>query len=127
MMSKLKVHSVLSRLCVYKFDREFYATGYTYPLPPQHNVPGWQRIVMMKYFLDDGDDGNYDEDALWAYEGVILPGGQLIVGRWWAPEDDVSQNDIYCGPFIFWNIDSSVPREERGPDSTTGFDMSNAR
>lgn len=123
MTSELKVHSI-SRLHANKFDREFYATGYTYPLPAQHGVPGWQRIVMMKYFLDD--NGNYEEEAIWAYEGVVLPGGQLIVGRWWAPDDNVSQEKVYSGPFIFWNIDPSVPPDERGPEFTTGFDMSNA-
>ena len=116
--------SLVSRTYAYEFNREFYATGYTYPLPSQHGVPGWQRIVMMKYFLDD--NGNYEEEALWAYEGVVLPGGQLIVGRWWAPDDNVPQEKIYSGPFVFWNIDSSVPREERGPHFTTGFDMSHS-
>lgn len=123
MMSMSNVHSLHGHMLT-SFDREFYATGYTYPLPKQLGVPGWQRIVMMKYFLDD--DGSYEDEALWAYEGVVLPGGQLIVGRWWAPDDNVPQEKLYSGPFIFWNIDSSVPREERGPEFATGFDMPNA-
>lgn len=122
MMSELKVHYFTS-CTLTKFDREFYATGYTYPLPPQLGVPGWQRIIMMKYFLDE--NGNYEEGALWAYEGVMLPGEQLIVGRWWAPDDNVPQDKVYSGPFIFWNVDCNVPPAERGPDFTTGFDMPN--
>jgi hypothetical protein len=106
-------------------DEKFYMAGFTYPLPAQQGVPGWHRIVMMKYFMDE-DTGSYEHDALWAYEGIILPGGQLIVGRWWAPEDPVdaaTHDNVYSGPFIFWNIDASIPAEERGPDSATGFDV----
>ena len=22
----------------------------------------------------------------WAYEGVVLPGNQIIIGRWWYPD-----------------------------------------
>lgn len=40
---------------------------------------------MMKYFRDAL--GFFDENALWAYEGVVVPGGQLIFGRWWSPEE----------------------------------------
>jgi len=40
---------------------------------------------MMKYFIDE--NGVWDDEALWAYEGVVLPGGQIILGRWWSPED----------------------------------------
>lgn len=24
-------------------------------------------------------------ESLWAYEGIVLPGGNVIVGRWWSP------------------------------------------
>ncbi len=43
-------------------------------------------MTMMKFFYDSM--GRPDEEALWAYEGVVLPGGQMMVGRWWSPEDD---------------------------------------
>ena len=63
-------------------DETFFASGWLNPLPPQQGIPGWQRMTMMKYFKRP--DGTLDDDAFWAYEGVVLPGGQVIVGRWWA-------------------------------------------
>ena len=61
---------------------------------------------MMKYWTDNS--GGMDLDSLWAYEGVVLPGGMIMVGRWWHPwvEDN---EDEYSGPFILWNVDVSMP------------------
>ena len=55
----------------------------------------------MKYWRDSF--GNIDPTELWAYEGVVLPGGQIIIGRWWYPSPDP---DPLSGPFILWNIDT---------------------
>lgn len=66
-------------------SRDFYSSGWLNPLPPQQGIPGWQRMTMMKYFVDE--DGHWDDEALWAYEGVVFPGGQIMLGRWWSPED----------------------------------------
>lgn len=82
-------------------SENFFADGWLNPLPPQHGIPGWQRITMMKYFVENG---NIDMDALWAYEGIMLPGGRLMVGRWWCPSDGYGQR-MYSGPFILWNVD----------------------
>ncbi|KAH0397274.1 hypothetical protein KCU89_g8447, partial [Aureobasidium melanogenum] len=82
----------------------FLASGYFNPLPPQHGIPGWHRMTMMKYWKDE--HGHMDYNSLWAYEGVVLPGGMVMLGRWWHPSDD---GDEYSGPFIFWNVDASVP------------------
>jgi hypothetical protein len=57
------------------------ALGWLNPLPPQGGIPGWQRITFMKHFSQDYEHPN--EDNLWAYEGVVLPGGRIILGRWW--------------------------------------------
>jgi hypothetical protein len=98
------------------FDEEdFYATGYITPLPPQRGIPGFQRITMMKYFKDKRTD-KVDMNALWAYEGVILPGGQMIVGRWWAPEA-VPESQQYSGPFILWCVDDAYTEKERSVSS----------
>lgn len=59
----------------------FYIDGWLNPLPPQCDIPGWQRVTFMKHFEDD--IANVTDDNLWAYEGVVLPGGKIIVGRWW--------------------------------------------
>jgi hypothetical protein len=62
-------------------QEDFYIDGWLNPLPRQHGVPGWQRLTMMKYFVEEDEygEGEIDLEALWAYEGVILPGGKIIV------------------------------------------------
>ncbi|KAF2722854.1 hypothetical protein K431DRAFT_283679 [Polychaeton citri CBS 116435] len=85
---------------------DFQAAGWLNPLPLQHGIPGWQRMTMMKYFVDHG---TLDTGALWAYEGVALPGGKIIVGRWWSPSE---AGTAYSGPFILWCIDGSARAEE---------------
>jgi hypothetical protein len=62
-------------------EDEYMALGWLNPLPPQGGIPGWQRITFMKHFTEDYENPN--EDNLWAYEGVVLPGGRIILGRWW--------------------------------------------
>ncbi|KAF2448013.1 hypothetical protein P171DRAFT_482705 [Karstenula rhodostoma CBS 690.94] len=84
----------------------FYASGWLNALPPQADIPGWQRITFMKHFEDDLEFVN--RDNLWAYEGVVLPGGKIILGRWWfASSDDevVDLDNEYGGPFIFWAVE----------------------
>ncbi|KAJ4338446.1 hypothetical protein N0V87_003989 [Didymella glomerata] len=79
---------------------DFHAIGWLNALPDQCGIPGWQRITFMKHFAEDLDD--VDSDNLWAYEGVVLPGGRIIVGRWWFASEVVNYNDDYNGPFILW-------------------------
>jgi hypothetical protein len=112
-------------------EDDFNAIGWLNPLPPQHGIPGWQRITFMKHFMDDFDQ--VEQDNLWAYEGVVLPGGRIILGRWWYASEnvdfnvsftraltldlltDIWQND-YNGPFILWAVDESDIEEEEGSD-----------
>ena len=113
-------------------DAEPYlCTGIVHPIPPQQKIPGWQRVTMMKYFGSDkpkkrgsnpshnaftppaddevDDDVEFDDDvdidgSCWCYEGLVLPGGMIMVGRWWSPVD--TSEDMECvGPFIFWNVE----------------------
>jgi len=45
---------------------------------------------------------------MWAYEGCVLPGNRIIVGRWsWITDTQIQDDDIFSGPFIFWNVDDS--------------------
>ena len=101
-------------------EEKFHMVGYIHPLTPQHGVPGWYRVAMMKFFMNK--DKKIVAGTTWAYEGVMLPGGQMIVGRWWAPDTMRPGVNVYSGPFIYWNVDSSLPEEKRGPDSEGGFD-----
>ena len=88
----------------------FHCSGILHPLPPQEDIPGWHRISMMKYFdplTGPSSDGvSYQEAELnggcWAYEGVVLPGGMIMLGRWWSPLDELKR---CMGPFVFWNVD----------------------
>ena len=61
---------------------------------------------MMKYY--NNDDGSRDESMLWCYEGVVLPGGMMIVGRWWSPHTV----NVLTGPFLFWRVDAPPVVEE---------------
>lgn len=59
-----------------------------------------------------GDKYQVDDDAeinpgCWAYEGVVLPGGKIMLGRWWSPMDDTGYKRC-MGPFIFWNVDKDA-------------------
>ena len=59
----------------------------------------------------DFDMYHVDDDAeinagCWAYEGVVLPGGMIMLGRWWSPMDDTGLKKC-TGPFIFWNVDEN--------------------
>ncbi|KAF2739843.1 hypothetical protein EJ04DRAFT_425903 [Polyplosphaeria fusca] len=92
-------------------EEHFYTKGWLNPLPPQPAncvIPGWQRITFMKYFLDEEDVG-IEMDSLWAYEGVVLPGGRMMLGRWWyANNDPRSRSPENSGPFIFWAVDPDM-------------------
>ena len=52
-----------------------------------------------------------DWDALWAYEGVVLPGGKIVVGRWWSPSNNAAGGAVdeqqYSGPFVLWCVDGA--------------------
>ena len=66
---------------------------------------GFQTILVntsFKYFK--GPNGEADENALWLYEGIVMPGGQMMVGRWWC-EQGLSIVGQYSGPFIMWATD----------------------
>jgi len=128
----------------------FHCSGILHPLPPQQDIPGWQRITMMKYFdadysssqasspsptqpstpnvystinheawiADDGEENEYNGidigSGCWAYEGVVLPGGMIMLGRWWSPMDEGGEQAC-TGPFIFWNVEDQTSGVE-GPD-----------
>ncbi|MCJ1436286.1 hypothetical protein MMC27_005664 [Xylographa pallens] len=133
------------------FGRDFEkyrCVGYVSALPAQdpqdvHKVHGFQRMTMMKWADDEGKaaptsvgsrtvvekhledmqmcDLADEELAHWAYEGVVLPGGKIMLGRWWSPHETpvrdlvdsgeprvYDRNERKCtGPFIFWNIDGA--------------------
>jgi hypothetical protein len=87
------------------YAEDFHMEGWLNPLPAQSGVPGWQRVTMMKYFKEKY--GAIDMEALWAYEGIMLPGGKIMIGRWWCPTDGTGPQ-MYSGPFVLWNVPCSA-------------------
>jgi len=72
-------------------------------------------MTMMKFYRED--NGDCDMESLWAYEGVVLPGGQIILGRWWRPDgvtdhevrkanldEDVTLLTLIISAAILWSI-----------------------
>lgn len=58
---------------------------------------------MMKYYEDE-ETRVVAREGLWCYEGVVLPGDKVVLGRWWSPDDGVGEGQ-YSGPFLLWNVD----------------------
>ncbi|MCJ1238009.1 hypothetical protein MMC14_005996 [Varicellaria rhodocarpa] len=67
-------------------------------------------------------DGSVDfkealDNQVWCYEGVVLPGGMIMLGRWWGP-----LGQIETGPWIAWRVGGEdcgsggggAPRRGRG-------------
>ncbi|KAG9186825.1 hypothetical protein G6011_09933 [Alternaria panax] len=97
-------------------DDEYMALGWLNALPPQGGIPGWQRISFMKHFTQDYDHPN--EDNLWAYEGVVLPGGRIILGRWWFASEQSHPSLEYNGPFILWAVDEPDMDDDGSDDGS---------
>lgn len=87
-------------------DDHFY--GRLHGIPPQAGIPGFQRITIFKFYPDNND--MFDPSSMWVYEGCVLPGNRIIVGRWWwvSPDEDLADHEIPSGPFLFWNVDEST-------------------
>lgn len=87
---------------------KYHLYGRMHALPPQAGIQGWQRVSMIKE-MPNGKSSKYGvgQTETWAYEGIVLPGGQIIIGRWFD-----STNDSYSGPFIFWQVSSNVEKNE---------------
>ncbi len=82
---------------------QYHLWGRIHSLPSQSKIPGFMRVTMMKELPEEGS-GAYGPglSQMWAYEGCVLPGGQIILGRWWSPAGVAA--DSYSGPFIFWQV-----------------------
>lgn len=46
------------------------------------------------------DLGAIVTDKLWAYQAVVLPGGQIILGRWWDPLTGTGDFVSFVSAFI---------------------------
>ena len=92
--------------------------GFTEWLPDQGGLPGWRRICFVIYEVNSdsvlpilgpgqglpGEEGLFPTEFSFArgYEGIVLPGGNIMIGRW---SDLFSLEGLGCdGPFIFWEV-----------------------
>ncbi|TVY81499.1 hypothetical protein LSUE1_G004411 [Lachnellula suecica] len=80
--------------------------GRLHALPQQQGLHGFQRLVLMKFYTDP--NGGFDMSQIFCYEGCVLPGGRVIVGRWWDALADPKAQSTASGPFIWWNVDRSA-------------------
>ena len=99
---------------------EFICKGILHPLPPQQGIPGWQRITFVQYLaLGNGLRGQFPPDypprvtydwdidiCSWSFEGVVLPGGKIMMGRWWSPTEP-DRAKLWTGPFLYWEDHSN--------------------
>lgn len=115
----------------------FNCSGVIHAVSPQEIIPGWQRVTLMKKYInptghsngvsasisasnfpsppDDASgkgfalhsEGDAEDrvvnDRCWAYEGVALPGGMIMLGRWWAPIDRTGLK-LETGPWMAWRV-----------------------
>lgn len=79
--------------------------GRIHSLPEQQGIPGFQRFVMKRF------QWGANETLIHNYEGCVLPGGTIIVGRWWTAGQDPSHADTYSGPFLWWSVDREAGDE----------------
>ena len=90
--------------------------GILHDLPKQSGIPGFQRISFMRYptestgprqmglYMESDVPRSYVEDKCCCFEGVVLPGAHIILGRWWWPVHH-NGRPIDAGPFILWEVD----------------------
>ena len=90
-------------------------SGILHNLPDQFGIPAFQRVSFMAYGLDSpitreeaaslANEDRYKQlnESFECYEGVVLPGGNIILGRWWTPFDNEDQYNV--GPFILWAVE----------------------
>lgn len=108
--------------------------GLVHPLPPQDGIPGWQRFTMVSYRTpgsgspEEGylDAKEADIHAAALYEGVMLPGNSVIIGRYsegdeyW--DDAVPDKFLQRGTFIYWLApdDASDDDDDNGAEHDDG-------
>ncbi|KAK1915549.1 hypothetical protein P3342_003359 [Pyrenophora teres f. teres] len=75
-------------------EGKYKVLGWLNSLPPQGGIPGWQRFTMMQHTSTNYE--NFQQDKrLWAYEGVVVPGGRMILGRAWKVNDGYGSEASY--------------------------------
>ncbi|KAK9333517.1 hypothetical protein V1520DRAFT_270356 [Lipomyces starkeyi] len=82
-----------------RFDYVTYAT--LAPFDPCYGLSGFARFGMRKEYVRSEYSGEEEEEVVWEYNGVYIPGPKIILGRW-RDGTDVSQTNAVEGPFMFF-------------------------
>lgn len=94
--------------------------GRNHAISNQGSFHGWQHISMILCFSDDR--GAFDDDDVWVYEGIALPGNRIMMGRWsQATTEHPLPDDYQCGPFLLWNVDESTVEPDFRPEEAWEF------
>lgn len=84
----------------------YHFNGRIAALTPQQSIPGFQRVSMLKYLPDKTGRYGVGHTQFWAFDGAVLPGARIMLGRWWDPvREPLPDGGSYCGPFIFWAVE----------------------
>lgn len=87
-------------------SRKAHFYGRLHAMPNQQGFHGFQRLVLMKFYTDA--NGDYNPAQQFCYEGCVLPGGRIVVGRWWDAFGDPKMDNTASGPFLWWNLERSA-------------------
>ncbi|KAL8870132.1 MAG: hypothetical protein Q9174_003751 [Haloplaca sp. 1 TL-2023] len=96
--------------------------GVIHELPAQSGLSGFQHFTMVSFgqptsgtlengYLDASEE-ELEKLVYWSYEGIILPGGNVILGLY----EILCEQEFTgtrCGPFIYWNQDDESPDNAR--------------
>lgn len=67
------------------------------PSPPEmSSITGWKKVLFIKDY----------RSHRWVYEGIMLPGNNMILGHWRSRMNDYSFRSRH-GPFILWSAPES--------------------
>lgn len=100
-------------------SRRGHVFGRVHALTTQQGFHGFQRLTMMKYYteLDANGFEIYDPLQAWCYEGCVLPGGRMVIGRWWTALGDPAASTTNSGPFLWWNVPRSGEEKIKESDA----------
>lgn len=81
---------------------KYWLVGTIHAVANLSSVPGWKRISFVKCLPYQDWNATY-----WAYEGICIPGGEIMMGRWWNPvAPPLADGGRYSGCWAFWNNDN---------------------
>ncbi|KAI4214561.1 MAG: hypothetical protein LQ351_002978 [Letrouitia transgressa] len=122
--------------------RAFVQTSVVHRLSPIHGIPGWKRITIVVLELAanhgriaEGVDlrSLANEDVSYIMQGVVLPGGKVILGQWWEHSTNLREA-ASSGPFMLWNVPGrrvarrarqEAKKERKGEEEVVSYDNTN--